>query len=545
MNIENFIDNLSQQKVFLTVSEGNLTVEGPVSVLTEEVKNTLRQRKPEIIGFLTEQAGQNNQEQSGFPLSYTQLCFWFVYFIMNETANNLSRLLFRTPVRSEIVEAALRSIIIEHDIFQVTFGQLRPVQTIQSAMPFTLESRDLKSLDETEQHHLVAEDVKDMMVPFDLNRAPLFRFRYYQLNETESLLVSCFPHIILDGAAMHLFETEIREKVLASQLGSGRTAPTTANSLRNYVNKERLKYSVHVKEQEAFWREKLKGFSWANFPKEYLCDDNARHIDREIIIPDAFLQKMREASIQRRVSMQMIIATIISQAIFDATGQTQFVVNSVLENRVDEDEISLMAPVLYLLPTPIRMSAGISFDGVLEQVKLHITDAQSHMDIPFSVPQGMIAASRWRGVNRLLAWSAKLLSRSLSRLISSAKLYPSFWSDYLLIGSPPFSNKRLSTKKGAISDPVININVLPNIYKNQHVRPGINERNVESLTDKHRFIPQQALDGNWEDEQIDFYVSRNGKDQIVFRITCCCLNEQGVAVLEKQLNKHMDVFCLR
>lgn len=545
MNIEHFIYNLSQQKVFLTVNEGQLTVEGPVSVLTEEVKNTLRHRKPEIIEFLTEQTGQNNQEQNRFPLSHTQLCFWFVYFIMNETANNLSRLLFRTPVRSEVVEAALRSIITEHDIFQVTFGQLRPVQSTQSAMSFTLKSRDLQSLEETEQHHLVAEDVKGMMAPFDLSKAPLFRFRYYQLSETESLLVSCFPHIVLDGAAMHLFETEIRKKVLASQLGSGRTVPITTNSLRNYVNKERLKYSVHVKEQEAFWREKLTGFSWATFPKEYLCDDNARHIDREIVIPDAFLQKMREASIQHRVSMQMIIATIISQAIFDVTGQTQFVVNSVLENRVDEEEISLMAPVLYLLPTPIRMSAGISFDGILEQVKLHITDAQSHMDIPFSVPQGMLAASRWRGVNRLLAWSAKELSRSLSRLMPSAKLYPSFWADYLLIGSPPFSNNHLSTKKGVISDPLININVLPNIYKNQHVRPGINERNVESLTDKHRFIPKQALDGNWENEQIDFYVSRNGNDQIVFRITCCCLNEQGVAALEEQLNKHMDVFCLR
>ncbi|WP_340676612.1 condensation domain-containing protein [Paraglaciecola sp.] len=559
--VKKFVDDLVSKAVTLEVTDGQLKIDGPVSVLNEVTCNKLRYFKPEIIDYITSQKKNSTESKKtktcssstkGFPLSYTQLCFWFVNFALGETANNLSRLLFKTSVSATDVEKALFGLIKKHAIFNVSIGKVVPLQRLQKSDLSPLSVIDLRAFGSVQQNDEVAKDVTQLMQPFNLSAPPLIRYRYYQLSNNESLLVCSFPHIVLDGAAMHLFE----QKMMCALTGKIETTDSVTdngtNTLCHYILNQRRIAQNNFSAQLTFWQNSLKNFKRARFPLMYINTSDQRYIDREIVIPEAFLTQMHQCCVKKRVSMQMVIIAIICQTIKSMTSDSRFVVNSVMENRISDHEATLMAPILYLLPTPVEILDTDSFEQTLDQIKKHNKTAQDNMDIPFSIPQGILAEKRWCGINRPLALTIKAISRLLSFVMPSAKLFPSYWSDFFLTENPPFSTKctperntefrsNQNSYKNVMTDPVININLLPNTYKQIHTKEE-GKGSIVSLSDKHRFLPKQALDGNWEAESIDFYMSKNSNNNLVFRITCCCLNSLGIEKVDHELQRRMSNF---
>jgi hypothetical protein len=558
--VKKFVDDLIDKSVVLKVVDGQLKIDGPATVLNETTCVKLRHLKPEIIDYITLQRkliGEVKEQAiskasaKNFPLSYTQLCFWFVYFALGETANNLSRLLFKSPVRSEDVEKALHNLISKHAIFNVSMGEIVPLQRLKKTPLSPLKVTDLQAFGSVQQNDAVAKEVVHLMRPFDLSNPPLVRYQYYQLTKDESLLVCCFPHIVLDGAAIHLFEQELM-RTLSTATETKDVAYDEPYTLYQHIVNQRVMDKHNYSEQLSFWKDSLAGFGRAQFPAMYINRGNQRYVDREILIPETFLAQLHQCCVKNRVSMQMVIVTIICQSIRNITSQTRFVVNSVMENRISDHEAKLMAPVLYLLPTPVEVLQPEDFEQTLEQVKKHNKIAQDNMDISFSVPQGILAAKRWRGINKPLALMIKLVSRILSFALPSAKLFPSYWSDYFLTANPPFVTKHTSDVNknnkpnqtsgiAVVDDPVININLLPNTYKPIHSKTAGNV-DITSLSNTNQFLPNQALDGDWEAESIDFYVSKNSNDDLVFRVTCCCLNDLGVEKVNHELQQRMSDF---
>jgi hypothetical protein len=547
--IKYFVDDLINKAVILEVVAGQLKIDGPATVLNNTTCDKLRRFKPEIIDYIVLQQKSVVEEKTdfiavtpnkAFPLSYTQLCFWFVYFTLGETANNLSRLLFKSPIKAEDVEKSLHNLLRKHAIFNVSIGKVVPLQRLkESALP-SLDVTDLRAFESERQNDIVSDDVRHLMRPFDISAPPLVRYRYYKLTKDESLLICCFPHIVLDGAAMHLFEQDLMQALSNNSEVTKREPDTLYHHI---LNQRKIGKQVYAA-QLAFWQNSLADFRRAQFPVRYINQQEQRYVDREILIPETFLAQVHQCCMKERVSMQMVVITIICQSIRSITSEQRFVVNSVMENRISDDETKLMAPVLYLLPTPVDILATDSFEQTLAQIKQHNKTAQDNMDISFSVPQGIIAAKRWRGINRPLALMVKAISRVLSFIMPSAKLFPSYWSDYFLTENPPFTIKdssQLSAGAKEVYDPVININLLPNTYKQTHNKVEGNNK-ILSLSDKNRFIPKQALDGDWEAESIDFYLSKDSKDNLIFRVTCCCLNDLGIEQVDQELQRRMTEF---
>ncbi|MFT5757711.1 MAG: hypothetical protein ACI9LM_002447 [Alteromonadaceae bacterium] len=544
-----FVDDLINKAVILEVVGGQLKIDGPASVLNDTTCDKLRRLKPKIIDYIRLQEMPAVPEKSdiiavspnkAFPLSYTQLCFWFVYFALGETANNLSRLMFKSRVKPADLEKALHQLVRKYTIFNVSIGELVPVQRLKASPLPPLEVTELQAFDRVQQNDMVSKDVTDLMRPFDISAPPLVRYHYYQLTKDESLLVCCFPHIVLDGAAVHLFEQEL----IQALSNDAEVLKSEPDPLSHYILAQRKIAKDVYAAQLAFWQNSLAGFRRAQFPANYINQQNKRYVDREIVIPEKFLAQVQQCCVKKRVSMQMVIIAIICQTIRSITAEQRLVVNSVMENRISDDEEKLMAPILYLLPTPVEMLSADNFNHTLDQIRKHNKIAQDNMDISFSVPQGIIAAERWRGINKPLASMIKAISRMLSFLLPSAQLFPSYWSDYFLTENPPFVTKntsQLSAGTKEVYDPVININLLPNTYKHTHSQTD-GSNNISSLSDKDRFLPKQSLDGDWEAGSIDFYVSKDSSDKLVFRVTCCCLNDSGIEKIEQELQQRMSEF---
>ncbi|GAA0351313.1 hypothetical protein GCM10009092_14620 [Bowmanella denitrificans] len=531
------LDELSQRQIRVWLEGDELMVEGPEQALDNSIRDRLSQHKTQLKQFLQDEQHPLLQPAGSFPLSHAQLCFWFVYFMMGETANNLSRLIIHGPPQHALLERCISNIVAANDSLRVRIGSLIARQKVQTFPPFCLPFNDLRHMEEAEQEAFVQQLVSDFMRPFDLSKPPLLRSHLVQLTDNQSLLLCSFAHIILDGAGLYLFEQQLMSAYRQALTGQA-SVQKRPLQIATAVARERRAAQCSFASQSSFWQARLDGFSRTIWPLTHLADKGpSEHFDRNVKLTQDMMQYLHELSVSSRCSIQMLLVAVVAHAVGQVTQQPRVLLNSVLENRVADGSRTLLAPCLYQLPVPLHLGGEI--EGLLEQVKKHNVEAMDKLDIPFSVPLGMVARQRWRGkYNGWLAGMIMRLSRALAKLMPVANLYPSYWADYLFTLNPPFNDPTLPRgyRRKKVADPIINVNMLQSVYQPQS---GEEKQIIEVLTDKHRFLPAQALDGEWEDETINFYIVADGVEGTMFRITCSCLSPLGIDALERQLNQSL------
>lgn len=534
ISLKTLLKELALREVRVWLEGNELMVEGPEHALDAELQDRLTRSKDRLIDFLQQEAQNETFPGGSFPLSYAQLCFWFVYFMMGETANNLSRLIIHGQVQAALLERCINTIIAANHSLRVSMGSFIPRQKIRAMAPYSLPFADLRHLDSADQERFVQQRVTELMAPFDLSKPPLLRCYLLQLKDDESLLLSSFAHIVLDGGGLYLFERQLIGQYQDALNGVERAAPGPLQ-IATAVARERYQARYQFNRQQAFWKQCLEGYGRTTWPPAYLAEKNqSMHFDRNVPVADDILQALHGLCVQARCSIQMLFVAVVAHAVSRVTGQRRVLLNSVLENRIGEGRHSLLAPCLYQLPVPLCLSEDGRLQDLIEQVKKHNLQALEHMDIPFSVPQGLIARQRWRGKNRYLASAIMGMSRLLARITPVADLYPSYWADYLYTVNPPLPDPLLSAdyRHKKVVDPIVNVNMLHSFYKPQHQQE---RQAMEVLADKHRFLPTDPLDGEWEDETINFYIVADDKEGAMFRITCSCLSSSGMDRLEHQL----------
>ncbi len=446
-------------------------------------------------------------------------------------------------IRPELVEKSINSIIFQHESLRAVFSELTPTQKIKLETYFDLQYIDLSHEDDIFIESTVASQVTVMMKPFDLSSPPLIRANLYKIDELRFLLIFCFPHVVLDGSALYLFEQAFMEAY--EDLTQGRVSTEKSSSclqISDYVAWERERASVLFKKQKNFWETRLDGYEQARFPDKFVARGTDCYFDRSIEIPEKFLKGMEAICSQHKVTLQMCMISVIALVMRDVTGSRKFVINSVFENRVEDKLDTVFAPLLYVMPVPVQVNDESTFDTVLNHVKGHMLNAFENIDIPFSIPQGMIAKKRWKRSAKLWAVLLIFFSTMLAKLIPKAKLYPSFFSDYCLMVNPP-NISTAKEKKGKFGfrkkakmtpDPSINVNMLQSFYKNPISHSGSSIM-VEPLNDPRKFLPDESLDSQWEDGVVNFYIMADSQKGTFIRITCSCLNDAGVSQLEKAI----------
>ena len=349
---------------------------------------------------------------------------------------------------------------------------------------------------------------------------------------------------------MHIFEQEVLRLYRQMLTGKGvsQKASNLALPLARYVAWEKQRATASEDAQIHFWQKALQGFQWAAVPACYQATESGKHFDRMISIPPSVVSDVQKICRDSQVTFQMCMPAIVAVSVGRFSKSSSVVLNSVLGNRRALGMESLYAPTLYLMPVPIDLGnvGSNSWTSLLPGIKRHITQAYDNLDLPFSIMQGILAAKRWIKGSSFWKSIIQFASRWIARLFKKSQLHSSFLADYLLVATPPNrihtlpaecrpKNKRLV---GA-PDPVINVNILQSFYKEERsAKPGDQQEGViaKSLSDPLLFLPAEPMDGAWEDQSINIYIVMDNDGNSYFRLTCSCLNEQGVNYLSDCLS---------
>uniref|UniRef100_UPI0027E23903 condensation domain-containing protein n=1 Tax=Nonomuraea rhizosphaerae TaxID=2665663 RepID=UPI0027E23903 len=203
-----------------------------------------------------------------FPASSGQERMWFLSrFEPDLAVYNIGMrmpMAARQPVDPRRLERAIDLVVRRHEALRTTF-EFRDGQVVQivspGAPPATLTRTDLTHLPrdgaEAEFTRLARADA---VLPFDMERAPLFRARHVKLAEDDLRMIIVFDHTVFDGVSSMIFTNEVEECYDA--LGEGREPklPDLPIQFADFAVWQRGRLSGEFLETElAHWRERLAG----------------------------------------------------------------------------------------------------------------------------------------------------------------------------------------------------------------------------------------------------------------------------------------------
>ncbi|CDL85985.1 condensation domain-containing protein [Xenorhabdus cabanillasii] len=492
-------------------------------------------------------SGKNKGKGNWFPLGYAQLCFWFVSTALGDTANNQASILIEGDLRTNLLEQAINNLIQSHISLHTEILDYAPIQRACHVREFDLPLQDLSGYDADEQEQFIIKNVRQFLkTPFDLKSPPHLRAQLFRLEESKHLLFLCFPHIVADGGAMHLFEQQLWR--FYAQGCQGKKNPLSIAKImadqmqiNEWVRYEREIYQRQGQQDLAFWRRHLMGYSYARFPASDLNQEN--FIDHECYLPfpDDSYALLDVLAKQHKATLQMAFLTLIAEVVYEMTGQSRFSLNSVLEGREQPGSETLMAPMLRVMPVPVNMDKitaktaeqGAATAALLKQIRENILCAYDHMECPWSLPVGIMAKQRWHNSPWLYSLAIRTGSWLYSKIFRRAQLYPSFLADFLFMEPrPPQSIIRRNKRSVEISQPTININILQDAFKSTVAdnKPG-GLRLSGYWKSEHReqqTLSSQSISTRWENDSINIYVTLSEDGKPIMQINCCCFNQDGI-----------------
>src|SRR6187402_2176211 len=184
MNTIEFLNQLHGRGIQLWLDAGKLRFRAPNESFTEELREELTRRKPEIIALLRQRqaVGDLRIERAPrdvpIPLTFAQQRLWFLdQFQPGVPAYNVCDAnIIEGVVDLGALRRAANELVRRHELLRTRFPSIGgiPVQRIEEAGPFIVDFVDLTELPaqerEIEAYRLADEEAR---TPFDLANGPL------------------------------------------------------------------------------------------------------------------------------------------------------------------------------------------------------------------------------------------------------------------------------------------------------------------------------------------------------------------------------------
>ncbi|MCP4113499.1 MAG: hypothetical protein GY749_49545, partial [Desulfobacteraceae bacterium] len=351
-SLEKLLSELHKANIRLWADGDHLRYSAPKGSLTPEIRDQLRERKPELLVFLNKiRPSQDNvftpvsREGRDMSLSFAQQRMWFLYQLDPEdrSYNLVWPLRLRGNLRISALEQSIQAVIQRHEALRTTFRvkEGEPVQVISASATVTLPIDDLCDLPEAEQKATVQRlAIEGLQEPFDLENGPLLKYRLLPTSSGERVLLIFGHHIICDSWSAGIF---IRDLGAFYRAYSEKKEPSESLLPKlpiqyadfAYRQREWLK-GAELEKQIGFWKRQLDGAPFvleipADHPRPAELSAEGRlerfEIDSELT------RRLNRLSQEYGATSFMTLFAAFSTLIFRYTGQEDILIGTLIANR--------------------------------------------------------------------------------------------------------------------------------------------------------------------------------------------------------------------
>jgi len=442
MNIVDFLSELRQLDIQISLNGDKLKIKAPQGALTKEIKIQLKDRKQDIIDFFS---GAQKQDESKkiirvenpqeIPLSFGQQRLWFFEEANPGTvANNMSAgIRLKGPLNTNIIQSVFEALVKRHESLRTTFYVDEdgvPYQQVSESIGFSTEFLTVEGESEYQEQKiekLLAQEVKQT---FDLNNGPLLRAKLIALpalatNECqEHVLIIGMHHIISDGLSVAILMREIA--MLYWAFNSNMASPLPPLEIqypdfsiwqRQYLEGEGLE------KQLGYWEKKLTNAPMlSTFPSDMTRPSvqTSNGATQRVEFPEGFGRRLSDFANQQGVTPFIVLLAAWKMLLSRYSQQEDLCVGIPTSGRGQP----ALEPIIGFFVNSMVMRTDISENptiaDVLERVKQTVLDGLDNDDIPIEMAVERLKLSRNPSYTPLVQVAFQLMADTRSQADSAA-----------------------------------------------------------------------------------------------------------------------------
>ena len=315
-------------------------------------------------------------EQQYYPLLPAQRRLYYAWEIDRQGIAYNVPVAFRMHgnVNTLKLEACIQQLIIRHEVLRTRFHP-GPYLSVADTAPFSLQRMECGN-------RPAAEILRQLVTPFDLAAAPLFRVVLLSTEQEGDLLFTDFHHIIADGLSVYHFMYELL------QLYDNRMLPSLPAQLKDYaVWEQHTLTRAILSPHKDHWLQYLQGvlplleLPVANSRPAVFNTSGGRvhgHIHA------ATTSKLKILAAAQGCTLHMLLFTMYQLLLSKYSGQQELITGIPVAGRNHPDVQHAMGMFVNNLAIRNRLQAEDTFITALQQVKEQMETAFLHQVYPFA-----------------------------------------------------------------------------------------------------------------------------------------------------------------
>lgn len=327
----------------------------------------LRQRPP-LSESIEDDAHQHKARAASYPLSATQRRFWVTSQMIGESRIYHESEAYRLngAVDVDSLRQSLRQVVSEYDAFRLCLD-LREGHPVWKPIEAELLDFDVEAMGATDN---VEERLRQQaLLPFDLERGPLIRFRLYQGQDgntvSPQILQITAHHLIIDGLSQTLLWRRIVDCYAAYRRGQ-RPEPVSDTGFTDYLSQT----TRSVGDNDAFWIDYLAGpIETLDLETDYPRPArlNYRSHQQVLALPKSVCDALQRVAQSYRLTPFHILAGCFALLLSRFSGQEELVLGLAVSGRGEPRWHDVVGLFINTLPLRFQYSAKESLKALLSR----------------------------------------------------------------------------------------------------------------------------------------------------------------------------------
>ncbi len=386
------------------VSFGRLLTGGSIEDLAEFLLSGSSGVNPNRNSSVTEPVGSVlGENDASFPLSPSQLRFWFAEKMQPQSTVNTVAIALRLEGRLDVgvLETCLQRLAERHEQLRATFHERQgePYQVVHHTIAVVLRREDLSFISPLRQTQALDELLaKESRHRFDLAKGPLLHAVLIQLGPDHAVLFLAFHHMMVDGWALQVLCRELTIEYRACMTGQSIVFPVQHLRYNECVTQQRVWLSAGRREQQlAYWEQQLS----AAPPAPTLRIDSPKGTAASVgtgrvaeVLSAGHLSKIDAFCRQRGLTRFALLCGLYVSVLARYGGQRDVTIGTPVANRRWTSTETLVGCLVNTVALRFILPEDVSGDDLLSYVQCVVMEAADHQDVPFDEVVRTIAAKR-------------------------------------------------------------------------------------------------------------------------------------------------------
>lgn len=386
------LEQLLRNDIQIGVADEALRYDGPEEAVTPDLLERLRDRKGDLVAWLTGTDPTGQVEQRGLP-AFNQQELWHkdrsagapvVYTVAQRwrLSGPLNVAALRLAVNWWL--AAFPTLRSRFNSVAVSSGGYQPILETVAAWDQALAVTPVADA-------VALEDAvwRTVNEPIPLDRAPLWRLELFGLDETEHVLVWMVHHSICDGTSM----SRLRDRLVgAYQAFRDGTEPPAVPETISPIDYARSQHRDHeagrLDQLTDYWLDRLNG---VDLDLDFAADRprpgrlSGRGDILEFALSPEVLARLRDTAKRLDSTLYIVALSAYVTMLAEFTGQNEVVLPISQARRTSRSHAEAVGMLADRVPLRVDVAGAEDFGALVRQVGHRVFEAMDHQGLPLSL----------------------------------------------------------------------------------------------------------------------------------------------------------------